>query len=481
MLIARVIVLFVLLAVFSVLGAWLAESPGIVEIEWRGWRIDTSVGMLLLGIAIVATVTALVYYIWRMMRGVPRRVGIVRAERKRQQGYMALSRGMMALAEGDADEARRWAKRANDILKRPPGALLIAAQAALQEGDTKGARKFFEAMLEKPDAELLGVRGLLALADQERNHDDAQRLVDRALALNPASSWALLRAFDLHVAAGRWDEAEKFLREAVNRKALPAPAGKRRNAVLLVQKSFAAEQAQGKAAAIELIRRATSLAPGFLPATLRMAALLFADGQARKARGVIEDAWAQQPHPDLARLYAASSDARDAVHRLQFLERLEKLAPDHPETKLSLARAALDAKLWGEARRRLKLNGGTPTVRHCRLMAELEEREKNDAAAAREWLARSAEAAPDAGWVCAQCGALSREWSAKCGHCGAFDRMDWRAPPRVTAISGLQAEILPPQPAASAAPITGPAANAADSPSNVTALIPGTPRAPGAA
>ena len=34
-------------------------------------------------------------------------------------------------------------------------------------------------------------------------------------------------------------------------------------------------------------------------------------------------------------------------------------------------------------------------------------------------------------WVCGDCGATADGWNAQCGHCGAFDRLDWRRPPRV--------------------------------------------------
>ena len=48
MTILRTIIWFVF-AVAAMLGAvWLAERPGSVTIEFRGWRIDTSVGVLLL-------------------------------------------------------------------------------------------------------------------------------------------------------------------------------------------------------------------------------------------------------------------------------------------------------------------------------------------------------------------------------------------------------------------------------------------------
>src|SRR6185437_13656399 len=89
--------------------------------------------------------------------------------------------------------------------------------------------------------------------------------------------------------------------------------------------------------------------------------------------------------------------------------------PDHIESQLVLAEAALKARLWGEARRHLARAGvhaeataetPLPPARASRLMAEVEEAEHRDSARARFWLARAAAAAAiEPTYVCGKCGA----------------------------------------------------------------------------
>jgi HemY protein len=67
-------------------------------------------------------------------------------------------------------------------------------------------------------------------------------------------------------------------------------------------------------------------------------------------------------------------------------------------------------------------------------MAEIEQREGANTAAARDWLARVSEADPEPAWLCRACGASAREWSALCGHCGDFDSLAWGQAPRVAAL-----------------------------------------------
>lgn len=434
-LVIRFLFLFAILVVIAGLAAWFSEKPGSVTLEWQGWRIDTSVGVLVLLVALVFAAGAILYQIWRAFRRLPRAMGQRRESRRREQGYLALTRGMVAIAAGDTEEARRQAKRANDILNRPAGALLIGAQAAQMEGRAGVARKFYDAMLEDPETELLGVRGLLTLA--ERAGDTAQALshAERAYKLSPRTPWVLTRLFGLQVKARKWEAAEQTLREAIRARAVAAEDGKREDAVLLVQLSLMAERSGDKRLAQERARKARAADPDLLPAALQLASLQHADGRDRAARKLIEETYAARPHPDLVRLYLLTGGKSAPLDRLRVVERLAALAPDHRESHLALARANLDADLWGQARRHLTAGGGeTPDAAFCRLYAELEQRESGDAAAARDWLSRAADAPSEPGWICNSCGAIARDWSALCGHCGAFDSLRWDTPPRVMAL-----------------------------------------------
>jgi len=163
---------------------------------------------------------------------------------------------------------------------------------------------------------------------------------------------------------------------------------------------------------------------------VRYAQLLQRDGKTRQAARVLEQAWRAQPQPRLAEIYGALDAGEAPVARYKRLQRLAASNPDHPESHVALASAALAAQLWGEARRHLDEAGAhaEPTARVCRLMAELEEAEHGDGAAARAWLARAAEAAPDPAYVCRACNTQARDWTALCPNCGNFDTLHWSAP-----------------------------------------------------
>ena len=147
--------------------AWLADRPGTITIEWLGYQIETSafVGTLALGLLVVVLIA-----LWALLRYAFTRPAAIAAhvrERRRQQGYDALSRGLLAIGVGDRALAQRYAGIAGRNLPREPLTALLRAQAAQLKGDRGAARRAFEAMLDRPETELLGLRGLFLEGDRK--------------------------------------------------------------------------------------------------------------------------------------------------------------------------------------------------------------------------------------------------------------------------------------------------------------------------
>jgi len=101
--------------------------------------------------------------------------------------------------------------------------------------------------------------------------------------------------------------------------------------------------------------------------------------------------------------------------------------PDHAESHIALAEAALIAELWGEARNHLhKAAGGDPPARVCRMMADLEGRSGEDPGAMQTWLLRASTAPPDPAWICGKCGAAWESWKPVCGDCNTLSTLKWQ-------------------------------------------------------
>jgi len=434
--------LFVL-AALAAAALWLADNPGQVRLQWQGYLIETSAAMLFAAFAMVALGAAVLYRGWVLLRGVPARIGRARHEGRRRRGYLALTRGMVAVAAGDAVEARRQGGRADGLLGDPSLTMLLSAQAAQLNGDEKAAEKFFTAMLERPEMEFLGLRGLLSQATRRGDTADALKMAGRAYAVKPKSQRLGSTLFDLQTRQGLWAEAGDTLASAIRNKAVSPVDGRRRQAVLAHLMSVQAATLGNPVGALKKAKQAFEGKPDFVPGAVHYAGLLMAAGKARKAMAVLEEGWRAHPHPDLAAAYWPAAGADDSMAKMKAAQKLSQRNPDHDESRLMLAAAALDAGLWGDARDNLKkLIGaagpavkGSVTVAVCRMMADLEEHENNDLAAAREWLFRAGNAEPDSMWVCRECGNATRKWTALCGRCQGFDVFEWSRPSNVPGIS----------------------------------------------
>jgi HemY protein len=453
----RAIGAFVAIGLFVAAAVFLTSNPGRVEILWQGWQVETSASVLVAGATLAALAVALVIWLLSLVLGSPRAFLRHRRTRRRRAGYQALTRGMVAVAADDPQEALRYARRAEALLAEPPLTLLLSAQAAQIGGDETAARNFFTIMLDRPETEFLGLRGLFNQALRDGDRSTALRLAERAAALRPSTGWAVLSLFDLEAREGRWQAARNTLAQAVKRRIIAQDRGRHHRGVIDYELSRLALARGDRRRAIALAAGASTLAADLATPAAHHARLLLQDGRAGRAAKAVEQAWRTAPHPELAQAYRAIWEAETPLARVAHFEHLAAQNPGARESHMALAEAALAAQLWGEARRHLEraLAAGLPpslppptnptalgrlqaagrsdgfahaTPRLCLMMAQLEEAEHSDLARIREWLDHSARAIPDPRYLCASCGGESLEWRSLCPRCGSFDALAWRTP-----------------------------------------------------
>ena len=137
-----------------------------------------------------------------------------------------------------------------------------------------------------------------------------------------------------------------------------------------------------------------------------------------------------------------------ARERLARMRTLARLAEGHLESRLAVARAALDAHEFAEARESLKPLLATPTRRVAALMAHLEEAETGDIGRAREWMARAVHAALDPVWTAD--GLIAEHWMPVSPATGRLDAFRWRVPVADLTPRGPLLEPAPSRPAIAA-------------------------------
>ena len=421
----RLVLLLVLLTVAALGLATVADLNGTIAVTVLGSKIETT---LVVGVSAVLVLTLVLMSVWSALRfifRIPDLISLGFSARRRHKGHLAVSRGMIAVGAGDTLLARKSANEAKRLLGHEPLSLLLSAQAAQMENNRAGADRAFRAMLSNPETRLLGLRGLFIEAKRAGDLAVARQCADDALALSLKAAWATEALIEMLVAEKDFDKALVTLdrgRAGFEKKDL-----NRKRAVLLTALGLQQELGTPEDA-LHALQDACNRAPDLVPAQAALGRLRARRGDARKASRGLESAWSQMPHPDLADAYLAVRSGDAAREKVKRAERLHALQPGHEESRLVLARAALDSRDFDRARDvMMPLIQDRPRVRACLLMAELEERDQNNLGLAREWLTRAAHAPRDETWVAD--GVTSDIWLPASPVTGQLDRCRWMVPP----------------------------------------------------
>lgn len=427
----RALVFIGLLAVAAFAAVWLADRPGNVVVTWGGYQAQTSVAVALIATVGIAFGLSLLWTAVRFLTHLPSRMSYASRARRRARGYQAVSRGMVAVGAGDPLAARRHASEAERLLGREPLTLLLKAQAAQVSGDRPAAEAAFRRLVDEGETRVLGLRGLFVEARRRGDMAAARGYAMEAARLAPAATWANEAVLEAQCAEGDWRGAIATIERRGSLGLVDRSAARRQRAVLLTADAQA-DAERDPEGALASVLDAVKLAPDLVPAAALAGRLLSRRGDLRRAAKIVETAWKAQPHPDLAAVYLNLRPGDSAQDRLRRAETLAKLSAWHPEARLAVASAALDARDFSRARSAIEpLLAERPTMRTCLFMADLEQAEHGATGKAREWIARAARAPRDPAWIAD--GIVSDRWAPISPVTGRLDAFVWQAPPDVLA------------------------------------------------
>jgi len=407
---------------------------------------------LTLAITLLVGLIVAIMFIWGIIRsliGAPSMLSRFFDNRKREKGYKALSQGLIAASSGDASTARKLTKESKRLLGQEPLVALLGTQTAILEGKRDEARENFKTMLADDSTKMVALRGLFLEAERQGEPEAARHYAEEAAKTDASLPWAGNAKLRYSASDGDWDAAIRTLDSNRSAGLIDKIAAKRQRAVLLTGKAMAKES-ENPDYALKLSKEAHKLAKDLVPAATTFARVSTRLGDAKSATKVIQATWKTMPHPELAEAYAAISSGESVQERFERAKKLASFKPDHPESKLALAIAAIDATEWQAAREALEpVLTSNPTERAYLLMADIEEGQHGDKGRMRDWLARAVRAPADPAWVAGN--HVSDEWLPVSPIDGEIDAFEWKVPVQqlgnetasVMTLEELKAEALP--------------------------------------
>jgi HemY protein len=441
----RLILVLVLSGLIAWASLWLVANPGAISIDWMGWHAETTMLVLLLFVLFLLLLITVVSSLFRFLFALGKwrsRALLARRVKDQEAGVAALTAALEAAAAGQIRDGRRLAGQASQLLNSRELARQLAAlmplppaevaETAANEGASASAlagisrrgpwwRRWLgpsggrlasrlpaaPALPPPPSASQAGQPQEESSAGSEAPTEDAR--------LDPDALAELAKACD-------WDGALALVR---GQPGLPPKTAAKLGAALVLAKAQTLTEAD-PGMALALAKEALDASPRFLPAILLQARLTADRGQGDEALAILKEAWRRHPAYPLLERGAAPAAGEAPETRLKRLETLAAGAAEHPEGHLALGEAALHAKAWGRARRHLIASvKAQPSRKAYALLAQVEEEEGGDAAAASRWRHKASETLADYSWHCPRCEAALAAWTPACPSCQSLGEIAW--------------------------------------------------------
>ena len=316
------------------------SDPGMVQVHFRGWTIETSVLILVLAVLALWLLVWVLVRLWKMPAETARRI-------REQRSLAQLEKGLLALTEGDWSTAERALEKSASSHGRTTARYLAAAEAAdgqdagdraewyLEQADTRNRKQKF--LVDLTRARILTQNGhyteakdvLEALLKRRRRHPQVLEMLARCY--RELGEWeALLKLLPTMQKAGVIDELEGVeLRHTA--------------AIGELQRCRNKDDLQ---ASWRALPKAMQRAPEVIKAYADQAVL---NGTPELTEEVIRASLKREWNPMLLIPYGEPGRG-DTSKRLKQSEKWLQEYPDDPLLHLTLGRLCAREELWGKAR-----------------------------------------------------------------------------------------------------------------------------------
>ena len=315
-------------------------DPGMVQIHFRGWTVETSVLVLILGvIALWVLVWALVR-IWKMPAETARRI-------REQRSLAQLEKGLLALTEGDWSTAERALQKSASTHGRTTARYLAAAEAA----DGQEADDRVEWYLDQADTRNRKQRFLVDLTRarilvQNSHWDEAKEVLEALHKRRRKHSQVLEMLARCYRELGEWEALIKML--PALQKAGVADEGEAAELrhLAVIGELRRCNDRDSLQASWRALPKAMQKAPEVIRAYADQAVL---NGAPELTEEVIRGSLKREWNPGLLIPYGEPASG-DLSKRIRHCEKWLSSHPEDAMLHLTLGRLCAREELWGKAR-----------------------------------------------------------------------------------------------------------------------------------
>ncbi len=336
------------IAIIIGISVYISESPNSVIIEWDKWRIDTSVGMLLILLCILAVFCYWLLKLYYFIIGAPEKIMAWRRERKLIAAQKLNFQAISAIYAGNANEAIACSQNANNLIDNELSRLLIA-QAYELDNNFAMALQTYQELMAYPNSAFVAAQGQIKIRlTMGADNESLKELLEFADSIKPNALSILNIRLEIAVKEQNFNLALKILERKKDCKFLNETEFKEKASDLLLAQ---ANNEEGEKA-FTTAMRALKYQKGHLRASIYLAQNYIAKKSYKEAQEILKKAFEIKPDRVLAELWLQASPKKlTALKSISYLEELTELHPNSPICHSIMLEKAINAGLPGFAKR----------------------------------------------------------------------------------------------------------------------------------
>jgi HemY protein len=338
------LLVIIVLALFAAAMAPVFKTdPGLVQIHFLGWTLETTVLVLLLAVLLVWLAVSLALKIWRAPVETARRV-------RERRSMLQLEKGLLALTEGDWSRAEKALQRSASSEGRTTARYLAAAQAA----DGQDAEDRAEYYLEQADSKNSRGRFLVALTRARMmvangRHADAVAVLETLHKRRRRHPQVLELLSESYRATGQWAELQILLPAMLKAGVVDEISALKMRQDTSVSELQKCDDLASLKATWQRLPKAMKQTVEVIRVFAEQAVKL---GGAELNEQVLRNSIRKEWNPALLIPYG-DPGAEDTSKRLKHCEKWLNTHPNDPALHLAMGRLCASEKLWGKARTHL--------------------------------------------------------------------------------------------------------------------------------
>lgn len=401
----KIIKLFVYLLIFIIPIVWLSNYPGEVNIIWKGYLIETSLFVMITLVLIVIFFVNIIYRILFALRSFPRQYSLKQNEKNLKLTKETLEKISFAWIGDDSKgidiQARKLKKYTGDSIF----STLILAQRAIKNKEYGKSLKFLEILERNEKSKFIAFKCKAMVFVKQNKKLEAQRYLQKAFNIDATDPWICDNLSVLLAKSKKWQEAAKTLENIEKNSELSS----KRVGYLL------------KSGADPI--KTYEISDDSIPVVVNVLKHYLNLNNEKKVHEILGKTWKKLRYFGLIQAIFAETkyDIKLALKRYRLVYKALKNDLESNETKIAMAFAALNAKLWEKSRSFLvSIDKRDIDSRVMTIWNELSE--KSDRIKA-PILEKKLSDPPH--WFCSSCNLKQKNWNIHCEDCDTIGSIKW--------------------------------------------------------